>query len=292
MAAFHIGKRHLCEYLRRLFSYLYRAAGDTGYYIKVIATGSGGYSDYAVSNPIGPVTSGILTAIADNRDDCSTHADRRSGNACRATVDYQWQYSDVEGVTYTDIPLANSSTYYILDLQYSYCYLRVIATGTGSFAGSANATTATRVSGSSTPITNIEPITGTARVSQLLAAGDITPSAATVIYQWQRGATENGTFTDIPGATSGTYKLQDDDYGYYIKVVAMGTGGYSETLNAVTAAPVAAGIVTDIDPIGGTSAIGRIGCRYALCHPKPPSLTGGAFRIGKWYLCKYLRSCL
>jgi hypothetical protein len=71
-------------------------------------------------------------------------------------------------------------------------------------------------------------VEGVAKVGATLTA-KVTPSGATVNYQWMRCDTADGTYTNITGATSSTYKLVADDAGKYIKVSATGTGSYTGT---------------------------------------------------------------
>jgi len=76
-------------------------------------------------------------------------------------------------------------------------------------------------------ITAIGSITGTIKEGEILTAGAITPSGATVAYQWKRADTSDGTYNNISGATSSTYLLASGDVGKYIKVTATGTGSYT-----------------------------------------------------------------
>ncbi|MBQ4079173.1 MAG: fibronectin type III domain-containing protein [Thermoguttaceae bacterium] len=63
--------------------------------------------------------------------------------------------------------------------------------------------------------------------------------AATVEYQWYRGANASGdAWTAIPDATEAGYTVTDADAGYYLKVVATGVGDYAGTVEDVTATPV------------------------------------------------------
>lgn len=96
-------------------------------------------------------------------------------------------------------------------------------------------------------ITAIGAIIGTSQVGEVLTAGALTPSLATASYQWQISATEAGTYTDIPGATSSTYTLVAGDIDKYIKVVATGTEGYTGTVTSpattiIKAIPAPAGV--------------------------------------------------
>ena len=64
-------------------------------------------------------------------------------------------------------------------------------------------------------------------------------SAATVEYQWYRGANATGdAWTAIPGATEAGYTATEADAGYYLKVVATGVGEYAGSVEDVTANPV------------------------------------------------------
>jgi len=131
----------------------------------------------------------------------------------------------------------------------------VTATGTGAYIGCSDTkVTLGRVTNSSTPITAIGNITGTAQVGQTLTAGDITPSGASVTYQWQKHTAE-GLYENILGATSSTYTLTGDDYDYYIKVVATGSGEYSGTVTSNYVGAVASCPVTAIGAISGTAVV-------------------------------------
>jgi len=85
------------------------------------------------------------------------------------------------------------------------------------------------ISSAATPITAIASITGTAQMGQTLTAGAITPSTATVSYQWQSSDTSNGTYVNIVGAVSNTYTPDLVTANKYIKVTVTGTGSYSGT---------------------------------------------------------------
>ncbi|MEA4806856.1 Ig-like domain-containing protein [Acetobacterium wieringae] len=76
-------------------------------------------------------------------------------------------------------------------------------------------------------------ITGTTTVGSTLTA-TITPTGATVGYQWQRGDTATGSFDNISSATAATYVLTGADQGKYIKVVATGTGNFTGTVTYTT----------------------------------------------------------
>lgn len=79
-------------------------------------------------------------------------------------------------------------------------------------------------------------ISGTPQVGQTLTA-NVTPSGATVTYEWQKADSDAGPYTAIGGATAKTYVLTESENGKFIKVKVTGTGNYtgSQTSAATTA---------------------------------------------------------
>lgn len=89
------------------------------------------------------------------------------------------------------------------------------------------------------PITAFSNIIGTAKVGDELKAGNLTPSSATVNYQWKISDTLDGSYTNIVGATKSKYTIIVANTGKFIKVEATGTGIYTNTvISAATAAVV------------------------------------------------------
>ncbi|MDK2899352.1 MAG: hypothetical protein PWQ10_539, partial [Patescibacteria group bacterium] len=107
--------------------------------------------------------------------------------------EYCLKFSAGTGLVYEAVDLSNPSTYTLTATKNNLTY-RV----TNNLAPYAVITI---------PITSISSITGTPQVSQTLTAGTITPSDATVSYQWQSSTTSDGTYENIVGATSSTYTL-------------------------------------------------------------------------------------
>ena len=104
-----------------------------------------------------------------------------------------------------------------------------------------------------TPIAAIGTISGASQVGDTLTAGAITPSGATVSYQWQESFTQFGGYSDISGATSSSYTPVANDQGQYIEVVATGTGDYSGTVTSTAVGPVAAASATTTTPTSTSS---------------------------------------
>ncbi len=183
-----------------------------------------------------PITAiGVITGTPQFGRELTAGALTPSG----ATITYQWQSATTFDGTYTNISGATLSTYTPVANDVTK-YLKVVATGTGNYSGTAMSA-ATEFGVATVPLTAIAAITGTLQVGEELTAGALTPSGATVTYQWQRATTSDGTYTDISGATSDTYTLVTGDAAKYLKVAATGTGGYSDT--ATSAATAATAVV-------------------------------------------------
>jgi len=88
-------------------------------------------------------------------------------------------------------------------------------------------------------ITAIGAIIGEARAGEVLTAGALTPSNATVTYQWMISDIAAGTYAAITGATNKTYTPIEADTGRYLKVSATGTGAYTGTVTSEATLPVA-----------------------------------------------------
>lgn len=151
-----------------------------------------------------------------------------------ATATYQWQWSTEQNGTFTDISGATASSYVLTAGDINY-YFRVQATGTSSYTG----TVTSNILGPVTaiPLTSVT-VSGTPQIGQTLTA-NLTPSAATAVYQWQWSTEQNGTFTNISGATASSYFLTVADYPLWIRVQATGTGNYSGTVISNAVGPVA-----------------------------------------------------
>jgi len=123
-------------------------------------------------------------------------------------------------------------------------------TGFNSAAVAATQTLTVTVGGKTTtytvtivaiPITAIAAITGTPQVGEVLTAGALTPSGATIMYQWEISTDGDGTrYVGIGAATLSTYTPIPGDAGKYIHVVATGTGSYTGTVQSA-----ATTVVTD-----------------------------------------------
>ncbi|MDR1468766.1 MAG: leucine-rich repeat protein [Spirochaetaceae bacterium] len=73
-------------------------------------------------------------------------------------------------------------------------------------------------------------------------------------YQWQRGGTAGGNFTNIDGATEASYTPVAGDVGKYIRVV-VGLAGYSGTQTSAAAGPVLRAGVTNLTATPGDGQV-------------------------------------
>jgi hypothetical protein len=168
-----------------------------------------------------------------------------------ATITYQWQES-ING-TWTDIPDATSLTYTVIEADEGNA-LRVVETAPdgGTSATSTSAPTAA-VTDITLAFTSDASIDNTApRVGETLSAvnGSLNDTDASVTsYQWQRSI--NGTWTDIPGATSPTYTVVRDDGANQLRVIETATDTDGGPLVTSTSDPTAA--VLNPSPPAGTS---------------------------------------
>jgi len=222
-------------------------AGDLGYYFKVIATGTGSYSGIASSTVKGPtVDSGAtipVTAISNILYSQTPEVITLTAGVVTpfgADVTYQWYRSDTTSPTgaYSAISGATSSTYTIPAGQSVGYYFKVMATGSGSYSSSvtSNYTGPVVLAAALVNLTQVN-IGGINQVGETLSAS-LLPAGATATYQWQVFTGVGGVFADIPGATSSTYTLQPNQYNYYIKVIATGSGAYTSQVSAETTSMV------------------------------------------------------
>ncbi len=122
---------------------------------------------------------------------------------------------------------------------------KVTLTGSGTITEKLSLTGTTKV-------TAIAAITGTLKVGSELKAGALTPSTATVNYQWKSSSSSNGTYTDISGATNSTYILKGSELSKYIRVVVKGKGNYSETVTSAAVGPILESLITTTNISGVT----------------------------------------
>lgn len=213
---------------------------DKGKYLKVVVTGTGGYYGTltsVASKAVDPQDE--ITAIGAIVGTPKVGIELTAGTITpsNATAGYQWMISDATNGTYKNITGATKNKYTPIAGDKDK-YLKVVVTGTGGYVGSKTSAASGQIV-SQTPITNIGIILGTPKVGVELTAGVITPSDATVAYQWTISTSEGGVYTNIVGATTSKYTPVASDLDKYLKVVVTGTGGYSGTKTSDASAKVA-----------------------------------------------------
>ena len=114
-------------------------------------------------------------------------------------------------------------------------------------------------------------ISGTPRTGSVLTAGAFTPSGTTASRQWQRSTATTGPWTNIAGATASTYTLASGDMGYFVQLVATGTGSYS---GSVTSAPTAK-ITTLLTGIATPTGTPTVGSTLTVGARTPSGATAG-----------------
>jgi hypothetical protein len=238
-------------------------AGDANYYLKVAVTGTGAYTGTVTSPYTGPVTTAgtgqVITAIAPITGITQVWGVLTAGTLTPygATATYQWQRSSAADGPYANIPGATGKHYTVAAGDKGY-YIRVVATGSGYYSGTVINSSISTVAANAAEITAISDITGTAAINQTLKAGNLMPSSATVLYQWQIADTADGIYTDINGATGATYTLTPVDAGKYIRVLVTGIGAYTGTVASRPIGPVVetAIEITAMEPISGNVKVG------------------------------------
>jgi hypothetical protein len=221
--------------------------------IRVIAEGTENYTGTLESNAV--TITAQVTGIGTIEGTPELGEELTAGALTpeEATVTYQWQRQAGGEGSWTDIEGATVDTYTVAEPVGAGDEVRVAAEGTGNYTGTleSNAVTITA------QVTGIGAIEGTPELGEELTAGALTPEDATVTYQWQRQAGGEGSWTDIEGATVGTYTVAEPvGAGDEVRVAAEGTGNYTGILesNAVT---IVATQVTGIGAIEGTPKMGE-----------------------------------
>jgi hypothetical protein len=163
------------------------------------------------------------------------------------TFSYQWRRCDSNGANCASIGGATSSTYNVPSGDVGF-RLRVRVTATnGAGQASADSSATAAIVASSPPKNTAEPVvSGSLVVGQTLTGTTGTWTGTAPInfaYQWVRcpsngGASDGHNCSSIPGATSSTYLLQNDDVGRRLRLrvtASNSVGSKTVASNATTA---------------------------------------------------------
>jgi len=208
-------------------------SADTGSTITVTVTRAGN-SGSVTSQPTAtvvasPTLTGTVTITGTAKVGETLTADTADLGGS-GTISYQWKRGD------TDIG-TDSSTYTVVSADVN-STITVTVTRSG-YSGSVTSVATATVGGSSLPaLTGAVTITGTAQVSQILTANTANlDGTGTISYQWKRGG------TDITGANSSTYTVQQADVNSTITVTVTRSGYSGSVSGSVFVPPVLTGTV-------------------------------------------------
>ena len=221
---------------------------DVGYVLKIVVTGTGNYTGAQGIETLAAVVNvdaNILKSITINEDSPQV------GNTITTTLEpggadatYKWYRDEtlIEGAIF------DTYTVVLADLGH---YLRVDATGSGSYTGTVRHSSTSAVTDKLTAVSvnNDSP-----KVGDTVTVTSLEPAGATATYQWFRGD------DPAPIAAGSSYTVTADDEGYVLRVAAAGTNNYTETVWHTLTNPVKItlkSITVDIDsPQVGSPKVG------------------------------------
>ncbi|MCF3596512.1 VCBS repeat-containing protein [Planktothrix agardhii 1032] len=175
------------------------------------------------------------------------------------TLNYQWQESSDNGVTWTDISGATNNTFALSQTQVGKkVQVKVSYTDLLGTAETVNSSPTSLVANINDLPTGNVSITGTATQNQTLTATNTLADAdglGTLNYQWQESADNGTTWTNISGATNNTFTLSQTQVGKKVQVKVSYTDllGTAETVNSSPTSLVAN--INDL-PTGNVSITG------------------------------------
>jgi hypothetical protein len=174
--------------------------------------------------------------------------------AVGAGIQYQWQISNDGGLSFSNIPGANGSTYAVQNISVANDGQQYRVFVTGSCAGADTSSAATLTLGTA-PVIQTQPI------SQTLCEGDTlrmitSASGNNIQYQWQLSTDAGQNFTDIQGASDATYLMPSVlpiMNGNQYRVIARLNGCSLETISNVATLTVKAKPSFSIQPVNDTA---------------------------------------
>jgi len=224
-------------------------AGDVGYFIRGVVTGvnTGGSSSAAVSAAtaavidIAPVatTPSVISGIAQNGQTLSVST-TNWGNRPTSFA-YQWKRAASVGATYADIVGATSATLVLKEDDVSYFFKVVVSASNSGGTGSSSTSSATSVVLDIAPVNTASPVIGgTAQFDEKLSVGTSRGSWASsptsYSYQWKRGNSASGSYSNIDGETASSYTPTADDVGKFLKVAVTATNSVGSSIAALSSA--------------------------------------------------------
>jgi hypothetical protein len=234
-------------------------AGDYTGYLRVVATGSGEFMGVATSSAVGPVAPAvidlsIIEGIPVPVKNAAPVYTVTATNQYTGTV--TWSPNMPSGsyrpnkIYTATITLTPKFGYTVTGVPAN--FFVVPGSTTQSNPANSGVITATYPKTRSDPLESIEGIGGVPKVGETLTAGAVSPTGATVVYQWLRCPTPEGTYQAISGATSSTYTATADDYNHYLKVSVDGSGDYIGNLISPYKGPIQPALIS-ISAISGVT---------------------------------------
>ena len=244
---------------------------DEGAVIRLVVSGAGVYEGSVISEPVKIEIDDVreFTAQGEITGEPEVGSRLYAGSILPSDADviYQWQSADDILGSFEDIP-EESKAHYNVRQQEAGMYIRVVIKGKGEYSGKEVILPAVYVYADEAEkfITSIGAVSGVARSGGALIAGSTDPEEAQVSYQWQRGSSRDGVYTDIPGADGARYTLKSADQGRYIRVYVQGTGEYSGSAmskpvyiqTSQTQTPVQRISLISFGEISGTPRVGNV----------------------------------
>ncbi|WP_193372586.1 FG-GAP-like repeat-containing protein, partial [Planktothrix prolifica] len=174
------------------------------------------------------------------------------------TLNYQWQESSDNGVTWTDISGATNNTFTLSQTQVGKkVQVKVSYTDLLGTAETVNSSPTSLVANINDLPTGNVSITGTATQNQTLTATNTLADVdglGTLNYQWQESSDNGVTWTDISGATNNTFALSQAQVGKKVQVKVSYTDGQG-TVETVNSSPTS--VVTNINDAPTATPIGN-----------------------------------
>ena len=139
---------------------------------------------------------------------------------------YTLEYKSEDSQKWTSISGLSDTTAAFVGVAGTTYNVRVKANGTGTYSDSSYSAIASITL--SVPLTGLTLSTTAPEVGTVITT-TLSPSGATVEYQWYSGETE------MDGATGSSFTVTEDQIGQTIMCVATGADGYTGTVSATTA---------------------------------------------------------
>ncbi|MFZ1993210.1 MAG: hypothetical protein WAU75_03810, partial [Solirubrobacteraceae bacterium] len=183
-------------------------------------------------------------------------------NGIGDTFAFQWQRS-VDGTTWTSISGANGASYQLQPADEG-DVVRIVVTGTNADGTASSASPPSATVAATPPVNTVaQVITGSAQRGQTLlcSAGTWLGIGNSYAYQWQHSSDGGTTWTNVGGATTGSYPLGTTDENTQLRVVITATnvdGAASVTSAPTATVPTAAPANTMAPTFTGTARRGFI----------------------------------